>query len=211
MASAPTRNRLAVMGLVAVVTLALVVIGSVQAPTRVSAGEMWCWDDPLVSIDGQIIDLTIGVNATRDEAKAAIQSADFRIHVAPGTNVSVLLITNLLFPQTVTWVFDGVRLPDGSQQARVDVVFRSTATLPVALYVTKVTLTGRSPLSMQTYYGTTTSGVSAAFSVPSAQTKTPLAAFAALVPTASPTPAPTKAPTVTPMPGSRGNGRSQDN
>ena len=43
--------------------LVLVLIGALH-PRHAAAGDIWCWDDPVIEIDGQLVSIDIGVRST---------------------------------------------------------------------------------------------------------------------------------------------------
>lgn len=142
-------------------------IGVLAYSTGVARADDWCWNDPLVKIDGNYVDISSAVQGTTALVSANVASAEYTVHVAPGTPTEVLFTYSPLFPQTVRWVYDGTRNADGSQNVKVDVTFTKKTggiTLPAQLLVYRLTGTGsRVQLTGSTATGTTASPISLTF------------------------------------------------
>jgi len=98
--------------------------------TRANEFVIWCWDDPVVSLNGQVFNIQIGVLAMPSEVRRGVQVADTTLLVPRGVEASVISITNQYFRETVQII----TVPDG-RTVGVIVKFQATAILPAALAV----------------------------------------------------------------------------
>lgn len=84
----------------ATATLSALVLVLVAAfhPGQAAAGDIWCWDDPVIEIDGQLVSIDIGVRSTdlRDVRAVALV-----LTVPRGTKARVVYIESGAFTPTV--------------------------------------------------------------------------------------------------------------
>jgi hypothetical protein len=152
--------------------LVAALIASVAVFTQVGAARAddWCFIDPLVKIDNNIVDMSVALQGTHASIKSAVNSATYTVHVAPGTQTRVLFSYGPDFPQNVQWVYDGTRNADGSQNVKVDVSFTmkpNKGALPVAFLVYRLTNTGgKYAITGQTLIGTTAAPIATSFTLP---------------------------------------------
>jgi hypothetical protein len=71
-----------------VMTLA-VIIAAAWRPQPAHASEVWCWDDPVLMIDGVPIALNLGIRTAHLDA---VEEIDIAVEVPRGTPIRVLYI-----------------------------------------------------------------------------------------------------------------------
>ena len=115
----------------------LVAIAALAGVPGTMAYTTWCWDDPIVSINGTIVAIDIGVGmATADSITAAtsvnklVQKAETVIYVPAGAEVKRVGTTRVHFPESVRFV----TVPD-AQIVRIEVTFKAKADLPAAMKI----------------------------------------------------------------------------
>lgn len=65
------------------------------------AGEVWCWDDPVIQVDGTIVSINLGV---RNTDLAAVLGAEVVVSIPAGSVGQVLWIDTTYFTPTVRFV-----------------------------------------------------------------------------------------------------------
>lgn len=142
------------------------VAGFGVATHRTASADDWCWNDPLVKIDGQLVDISVAIAGKANVVKANVSSATYTVHVAPGTDVRTIATIGPI-KENVNWVFDGSRdLKDGGQTVRVEATFQSKTSMPVALLLYRIDFGNKKvSLNGQTVMGTTDSTVTGSFTL----------------------------------------------
>jgi hypothetical protein len=103
---------------------------------RAQAGELWCFDDPVVSINGQFIAITNGVFGDPALVRASVSAANVEVHVPKGVSASVVSHTATFFNEPVTFVYDrGTWTPGQRVSVQVKVSFTSTKDLHAASFI----------------------------------------------------------------------------
>ena len=103
----------------------------VRTPGRASAFTIWCWDDPVVEINGQRYAILNGVLGEPDEVRRDVQVARTVISVPAGATYRVVSTTHTYFAEQVSFVeAAGLR-----GRARVETVFQARRDLPASLQV----------------------------------------------------------------------------
>jgi hypothetical protein len=66
----------------------------------------WCWDDPVVVVNGVPVHIDLGIQASAAQVQGAISSANIVVHVQQGATATVLQSNTPDYPATVTLKFD---------------------------------------------------------------------------------------------------------
>lgn len=91
---------------------------------------IWCWDDPIVALNGTKVSIDIGVRGEPDVVRRHVQLAETTILVPEGVTTETLAVTNEFFAETVRFV----TIP-GATDATIEIRFRATKDLPIAVRV----------------------------------------------------------------------------
>lgn len=139
----------------------LVSIGAFIGVPKSEAFVIWCWDDPIVSVDGTIfeIDIAVGAEGGQAEVQANVQVAQTTIYVPKGAKTSKISTTRVNFNETVHFV-----KVDGKTDVSIAVSFKSKKDLPAAVALKKngaPVTQGISQIidNQPAFMGTTSSGV----------------------------------------------------
>ena len=119
-------------------TLALLMLGSVAlAPRPAHASADWCWDDPVISIDGRVVHIQEGVYGDAKLVDANVKVAHVYVYVPDGVDTRVLHVTKEYFKERVHIIESDAPWRRGQPiPIRVDVEFEARADLPATLRVT---------------------------------------------------------------------------
>lgn len=119
-------------------TLAAAVLGVVMALGRISgsadASVWWCWDDPVLVIDGQVLHIYTGVPSS---AIKRVTLADLVITVPPGVDVKMTANNAPRFPQQARLVRSGAVNPDGSIPITATVTVNGHGRFDTAIKITQ--------------------------------------------------------------------------
>jgi hypothetical protein len=131
--------------------------GAVQVrPAEAQVG--WCWDDPIIEVNGQRININVGVQGSPALVKRHVQHAHVTIYVPRGSDYRLVDQTAVYFPETVEFV-------EVSRAAQIGVVVEFTATrdLPAMMVISSQSqrATGAFGSINTTAYGSTYDGVRA--------------------------------------------------
>lgn len=139
----------------------LVSIGAFVAVPRSEAFVIWCWDDPIVSVNGTIfeIDIAVGAEGGQAEVQANVQVAETTIYVPNDAQMTKISMTRVSFNETVRFV-----KVDGQNDVRIVVSFKSKKNLPAAVALKKAGVQVRQGTTEKVdgqpaFMGTTSSGV----------------------------------------------------
>jgi hypothetical protein len=91
---------------------------------------IWCWDDPVVRLNGETVSIEIGVHGSPDVVRAAVDLAETIVTIPPGVTAEPVSTTNEFFRETVRFL----TLP-GADAACIEVRVHASRVLPVALRV----------------------------------------------------------------------------
>ena len=91
---------------------------------------IWCWDDPIVRINGETVSIEIGVQGAPDAVRASVQLAETIITLPPGVTAETVSTTNEYFAETVRFL----TLP-GAEAAGIEVRVHASRVLPVAVRI----------------------------------------------------------------------------
>jgi hypothetical protein len=143
-----------------VLTLALLLAVFPAVARHADAFETWCFDDPVVDINGQRVNIDIGVQGDPAHVSDSVRRAEVVIAVPKEVRTRLVSTTNQYFQEKVRFTTSDARWSPGQPvPVTVTVQFEATTTLPTAMVVTMdgTTITRSS--------GTTSSGMSARFVV----------------------------------------------
>jgi hypothetical protein len=126
-----------------VVGLLVAALLVVQSPGRAHAELSWCWDDPLVEINGVRYSIENGVRGDPATIDKDVTVARTVIHVPKGSSARLIGLTRQHFPETVAFVRS---LPADAGMARVETTYVATADLPAAIRVNGTVLAQGSTL-----------------------------------------------------------------
>jgi hypothetical protein len=122
------------VGLIAAVALLLIASGARSARTA-SAGVAWCYDDPVLVINGQVVHITIGVEADRSAVTSSLLTvtvpANVDAHLS-GVNNGGAAIGKL---NTVVALVPGPAVTGASIPVMVSATVNATSSFPVSLTV----------------------------------------------------------------------------
>ena len=123
-------------GLSLLVVLALSVVAVLQSPRRAAAEVTWCWDDPVVLINGTLVSINVGVYGDPLVVRSAVTLATIEIAVPAGVSTALVASSNLYFTERVVFVSRGQWQPGQPVPVDVTVTFQATQDLPAALKIT---------------------------------------------------------------------------
>lgn len=179
-----TRRTLARRLWAVLAVVATVSVGSGLRTVKPADASMdWCWGDPVVSLNGVVVSINIGVQGTPDVVRAGVQAAHTTLYVPQGVDARVLSVDTTYFQEDVQIVPVA-----GSGQVSMVVSFAATQPLPAAAFISINGLPGSLTVS-----GSTTAGVVLSFA-------TPAGAITAQAPALWPVPLATPEPKATPAP-----------
>lgn len=128
--------------------LALGVIGLAAGVSmrahRAGAEGGWCWDDPILEIDGKLVRINIGIQGSGTLVRAHVQNAHTIVYLPPNVPARIAGFTINYFPETaeirrashLKWVRPS---PGGESVSKVDfeayTSFRTTRVLPAIAQV----------------------------------------------------------------------------
>ena len=93
-------------------------------------GITWCWEEPLVRINGEEISIEPGVLASLEDARRFVTSAETRIIVPPGTEYETLMVEMEPFEEVVTYVID-----PAATDIRMEIRFKALTELTAGVKV----------------------------------------------------------------------------
>lgn len=117
-----------IAGVVALAVVCLLVSSTI-AP-RAQASEWWCWDDPVVIVEGQVVQVRVGVPQS---LKHRVTLADIVVTVPYGVDAEVVAVPSPHFPQAVTMVRTARLAPGEDIVVSAQVTVRSQAPMTVAI------------------------------------------------------------------------------
>ena len=83
----------------------LVVALAIAPVTPTSArGVEWCWDDPVVTIDGRTVQIDVGVMGEPDTVRRNVKVAHVWIYTPQGVSTKLLAATHTYFREVVHFV-----------------------------------------------------------------------------------------------------------
>lgn len=91
---------------------------------------IWCWDDPVVALNGTNVSIDIGVRGEPEVVRRHVQLAETTILVPEGVTTETLAVTDEFFRETVRFV----TIP-GAKDATIEIRFQATKDLPIAVRV----------------------------------------------------------------------------
>jgi hypothetical protein len=85
----------------AAIVAALIVIGGIALyPAAPASADDWCWDDPILLIDGKLVNVNVGVKGGSSTVRARVRNAHTKVFLPRNVSASVVGFTNLYFPET---------------------------------------------------------------------------------------------------------------
>jgi hypothetical protein len=129
--------------------LALVAtLGIGLAPNSARADEDWCADDPLVAIQGKVVDIEVGIPLAH--IKDLTGPAVVNVYVPSNVSANVLLTTGLLYPITVNVIHTKSPWTPGTPvKVNVQTYVPASSAFNVDLLVFHTSLTKVIDLSLQ--------------------------------------------------------------
>jgi len=120
------------MGQIVTRTLAvLAVLGAALGLARPSAAsEWWCWDDPVLVINGQVVHVLAGVPA---DARTRVTQAEVVITVPEGVDAKLTAVNAPFFPLTARLERAGTVTANGSVTVTATVTIRGSDRFDVGL------------------------------------------------------------------------------
>ncbi len=112
---------------------------AVLQPSRAAAEVTWCWDDPVVLINGNLVSINVGVYGDPLVVRRTVTLATIEIAVPAGVSTALVASTNLYFPERVVFVSRGQWQPGEPVPVEVTVRFEATQDLPAAVRITHAT------------------------------------------------------------------------
>jgi hypothetical protein len=125
----------------AAIVAVLVIIGGIALyPASPASADDWCWDDPILMVDGQQVNINVGVQGAPQTVRSRVLNAHTTVFLPRGVNASIVGYTNRYFRETaeivhvdwlnnnlgrriemVVWVSFTMAPGSPSMEARVDV------------------------------------------------------------------------------------------
>jgi hypothetical protein len=163
-APGPSSHRLAclVHGSLAVIfaLFALALFSPALRPHRALADLAWCWDDPIVTINGITVSTQIGALGSPAVVQRGVQKATIVYTLPSGVSASVISTTNTYFHEKVVFVNSNAAWTPG-QPVPVGVTVSFVANSSFQTQMINTLASGAS----STTFGTTDTGMSSSFSV----------------------------------------------
>jgi hypothetical protein len=111
----------------ALVLALLCLLGPASLRPGVASAELsWCWDDPIVSINGKVVNIDIGVRGEPEEVAAAVKSTTTTIYLPRNVSARKLGSTNTYFREKVRFVTTDARWSGGPIPVSVVTEFTSS-------------------------------------------------------------------------------------
>jgi hypothetical protein len=148
--------------------LAALVLGSTMALAGTAraahAGEWWCWDDPVLVLNGQVLHIYAGVTSN---AVRRVTLADMVITVPAGVDAKVTAANAPRFPQTARLVRAGALGADGSVPVSATLIVNGHGRFEAALKIVQ-------PSGAETVtYGESNHPISVSYVLPIKKSPTP--------------------------------------
>ncbi len=107
------------------------------AHSPAASADMWCFDDPVVSLNGQQVTLDVGAAGTSTYLHKTIAGATITVAVPAGVSTALVLLQNKPWPETVRFVqSQTVWSPGQPLPVTVTVSFSSSAKVLTELAAT---------------------------------------------------------------------------
>jgi hypothetical protein len=88
------------------IVAALIAIGGIAlSPASPASADDWCWDDPILLVDGQQVNINIGVKADRQTVRTRVRNAHTKVFLPRGVNASIVGYTNRYFNETAEIIY----------------------------------------------------------------------------------------------------------
>lgn len=126
------------------IALLVALVAGLQAPATVHADVVWCEDDPIVEINGTVVNIIVGVQDDPRQVSQHIKESVTTIFVPKGVKTKKLGMTNKYFKEKVR--FEAVDMPwrEGQPVPVLAVItFEAEKRLPARVTVTQ---RGRDPV-----------------------------------------------------------------
>lgn len=91
---------------------------------------VWCWDDPVVRINGEEVSIEIGVRGAAETVRESVTLAETTIVLPPGVVAETITTTNEFFSETVRYVTSPT-----AERVGIEVRFEASRSLPAAVRV----------------------------------------------------------------------------
>lgn len=73
--------------------------GVALAPAKPASADDWCWNDPVVSIEGHIVQILTGVQGSPKDVDANVDAAEIKIIVPRNARTQLLMATSNLYAE----------------------------------------------------------------------------------------------------------------
>jgi hypothetical protein len=143
--------------------LALLAGGLVQQVPPAGAFAEWCFDDPVVSINGQQVHINNGVMDSSTSVSKDVQGASVTVSVPKGASAKIVSPTGQLFIETVVIKTTSSTWSAGPVPVQVSTSFITKQNLQAAVQLSYSSTASGAVTT--TAYGTTTSPIRASISV----------------------------------------------
>ena len=121
-----------ILGLSALVLAAFA--GVVSGGGQAQASWDWCWDDPLVLVQGRILDIQSGVPLSH--IRDLDGPVDVKVYVPSNVSAAVILNPGIPYRQNVTVVKSGAAWHSGDIPVRVEITVHSDEDFDTSMLVT---------------------------------------------------------------------------
>jgi len=91
---------------------------------------IWCWDDPIVKINGETVSIEIGVQGSPELVRGSVRNVETIITLPRGVTAETVSTTNEYFTESVRYL----TLPE-AESVGIEVVVNCDRVLPVAVRV----------------------------------------------------------------------------
>ena len=99
-------------------------------PRSAAAGGYWCFDDPVLLINGEQVTIQTGVYGDPAFVAAHVTAANVVVTVPAGVTTQIVSRTNTYFAERVTFVTQGTWTAGETVKVKVSVTFTASADLP---------------------------------------------------------------------------------
>jgi hypothetical protein len=100
------------------------------ATPRVDASDWWCWDDPVLVIDNQVVQILAGVP---EAARTRVRLAEVTVIVPAGVNARITASISPRFPLTSRLIQSGPRGADGAVTVTAVLKVNAQGEFPTAI------------------------------------------------------------------------------
>jgi hypothetical protein len=135
-------HRTPIRGLVVALAALMLLAPALTRTPSADASAGWCFDDPVILINGRPVSITNGILGDPTDIRAHVTSANTEVHLPKGVTASVVSFTSNFFHEPVTFIYDrGTWTPGKRVDVSIKVSFTSTKDYKVSSDIVTPTTT----------------------------------------------------------------------